>query len=917
MFGKRLCGARVGRPRKAAGRRLRLEPLEPRQMLSAAAAVDEPGGDAAGIGDLQNYLRVTEINYHPSAPTEDEIALGFNDKNLFEFIELTNVGATTIDVSVADFTTGIWFDFAVGSISSLAPGQRVVVVANRDAFAARYGTAALARVTGVFINDPNDGTVGFDPLANSGELLKLIDQHGITVQKFEYDDSGDWPSRADGWGSTLEIIDANGDVTDGKNWRSSGQYAGSPGGAGLARVEGLVINEVLTHTDPPDVDAIEILNTTGQPIDISGWYLSDVGTTEGSYLMYRIPAGTIVPAGGYHVFDEYDFNWSAGADPDDFALNGAHGDHVWLWTSAAEGKLERFAAHVEFQAAANGESFGAWPNATGDLYPMKSVTLGEANSGPRVGPVILSEVHYNPGDMANVDQLEFIEIYNPTPAAIDLTEWRIRRGVDFDFPAGTSLGAFSTLLVVPFNPTTDMAARNAFKSHYGLATLPAMVGPYTGKLADGGEAVQLQRPDEPPLEEPDYYPRLLEDEIDYNDKAPWPTAADGGGSSLHRASLGAWGHDPAGWTAAAPTPGTAPFAAVGGTLDVIVRDDDDPLAGDDRGEASALPTGRAWLDEWDAFWVEFWGASANSNTVDVTGFSLDLRYNTTVFSALEIQFGPAFTLDQDGLIRDEFGRIDHLSGRTSLDGIGDDKFVLLARVRFGPTDADAGLPVDAIGGYVSPSDALALEVLGGQVQLDSIGWTTAQTTVPDVPVWPVMYDLDDDDWVTLADLSFFVVDYTHWVGEPGAPRAAASDFDHSGNVNLGDLSYFVVNYLRSRGQGDVNYSERFPAFWQPPAEAAEAASALAGLSDAAQSDSPGDASVDVPDVGGSNGTDGDVRGPVVTRGTRHRRVTAVLDPDAVRAAAWAQGPTSARAVARAKVLRAVDRLVEIETRWSP
>ena len=62
----------------------------------------------------------------------------------------------------------------------------------------------------------------------------------------------------------------------------------------------------------------------------------------------------------------------------------------------AAGNITRFADHVEFGAAINGESFGRWPNGQGELYPMQSLTLDSQNSGPRVGPVIISEVMYHP-----------------------------------------------------------------------------------------------------------------------------------------------------------------------------------------------------------------------------------------------------------------------------------------------------------------------------------------------------------------------------------------------------------------------------------------------------------------------------------------------------------------------------------------
>ena len=45
----------------------------------------------------------------------------------------------------------------------------------------------------------------------------------------------------------------------------------------------VVINEVLTHTDPPLEDAIEILNTNAVSVNITGWFeQSSVGTEDRS-----------------------------------------------------------------------------------------------------------------------------------------------------------------------------------------------------------------------------------------------------------------------------------------------------------------------------------------------------------------------------------------------------------------------------------------------------------------------------------------------------------------------------------------------------------------------------------------------------------------------------------------------------------
>ena len=43
----------------------------------------------------------------------------------------------------------------------------------------------------------------------------------------------------------------------------------------MGPVVDVVINEVLTNTDVPLTDAIELYNTTGASVDVSGWLLSD------------------------------------------------------------------------------------------------------------------------------------------------------------------------------------------------------------------------------------------------------------------------------------------------------------------------------------------------------------------------------------------------------------------------------------------------------------------------------------------------------------------------------------------------------------------------------------------------------------------------------------------------------------------
>ena len=473
-----------------------------------------------------NVIVVSEVNYNPHDVTVAETSIIPNlSTSDFEFIEVLNTGATTVNLLDMQFADGVEFRFPD---FSLASGERAVVVENLDGFRARYGESP--RVIGQW----NGG------LANNGERIALADGVGNVFLDFEYSDSRPWATRADGFGGTLVLVDESNATAElaGKSysWRGSVEFGGTPGSASAAPFN-VVINEVLANSD--DVgngDAIELFNVGNESVDISGWYLSDSGNDP---LKFEIPAGNVLAPGGFAVFDESDFNPNPSEpSPQDFALSGMSSDDVWLVIPNGD-SVGSFVDDVHFGATNPGESIGRF----GDhpTTPLIRSSLGCDNSQARVGPVIISEVNYNPGEPSAAaiaiyadlveDDLEYIEIHNPTSVAINLQDWRVRGGINHSFDESTAVAPGGTLLLLSFNPNNpaNSARVSAFRQHYGLAGNVALAGGYGGQLSDSGEAIRLRDAN-----------GVLSDEVVYDDRLPWAVEADGQGQALSRVLPTAW-----------------------------------------------------------------------------------------------------------------------------------------------------------------------------------------------------------------------------------------------------------------------------------------------------------------------------------------------------------------------------------------
>jgi hypothetical protein len=490
-------------------------------------------------------LAITEIMYHP-------VASGTNTASDFEFIELKNVGAQPFNLLGVSLTNGVYFTFtATNSITNLGPGQYLVLVANTAAFRSRY--PSVTNIAGQYTGR----------LSNGGEHLYLQGALQEPILDFTYNNS--WYPTTDGQGFSLVIRNEYAPFntwTNPASWRASVAPNGSPGSFdGTApSFPGVVINEALTHTDPPELDTIELYNPMASPAAIGGWFLTDDHTQPAKY---NIPAGTVIPSGGYVTFDESQFNVGSNA----FALSSL-GEEIYLF-SGDDTNITGYRHGFKFGAQVNGVTYGRYVTSEGleHFVTQKASTLGAANAGPKVGPVVINEIMYAPPPLGlDADTMdEFIELRNITgqPAPLfdtlhSTNTWQLQGAVQFTFPLGVTLAPWSYLLVVPFDPANDPVMLSWFRDRYGVDTNTPIFGPWSGHLDNAEERVALYMPDKPevpPSPVAGYVPQVLVEEVNYLPLAPWPVGADSTGNSLQRVASAAFADDPANWQAAAPTAG--------------------------------------------------------------------------------------------------------------------------------------------------------------------------------------------------------------------------------------------------------------------------------------------------------------------------------------------------------------------------
>ena len=430
---------------------VRFRGYRPTASTVVAPLVRDTDREPLGPSSRSTGLVVSEIMYHPLPGMR-----GSDSAKSLEYVELYNAGAIFEDLTGYRITGGIEYGFPQGFL--LQPGAFVVIASDPDAVKAAYG---LNQVLGPYLNR----------LGNDAGVIQVKNEAGAIVLDAVYDSTHPWPASADGAGHSLVLARPSWGEGHPMAWAASERVGGSPGemdAAVSSPLEQIVLNELLAHTDEPQLDYIELHNRSNVEVDLSGCILTDDPTTN----RFRIPAGTKLGARSQRSFDQNALGFRLDAAGETLFLIDPHGTRV----------LDS----IRFGAQQNGVAYGRSPDGSPTWRRLSIPTPDSPNAAWKVEDLVINELMYDPigGDSND----EYVELYNRSNRRMDLKGWRFTSGVEFEFPEGARIEAGGYFVIAK-----DRA--RLLSNHPTLA--PAIVlGDYAGSLGNRGDHVALAFPDQ-------------------------------------------------------------------------------------------------------------------------------------------------------------------------------------------------------------------------------------------------------------------------------------------------------------------------------------------------------------------------------------------------------------------------------------
>lgn len=300
---------------------------------------------------------ISEINYNPPGSSDET-----------EFLELYNRGNYPVNLQGYQFVEGIIHVFNATLIN---PGEYLVLAYNASAMQSVFGVSALQWQSG--------------RLSNSGELIKLVDPQGTTIDSVNYGINTPWPSTPNGGGPSLELCNPFSDNSLPENWSAATVYAGTlPSGEPVWATPGAACG-----------------SWSGAPI--ANFWADNLTLMAGESVNF------------YDISLGYPTQWN--------------------WTFQGGNPSSSTAQNVDVTY-----------NLPGDFDVCLTVNNGQGSSTlcldnyvhviQPYSDIVITEIMYNPPEVS--DSLDYIEIYNNGTNSVNLNGFKLTAGnVNFTFPALT------------------------------------------------------------------------------------------------------------------------------------------------------------------------------------------------------------------------------------------------------------------------------------------------------------------------------------------------------------------------------------------------------------------------------------------------------------------------------------------------
>ncbi len=514
---------------------------------------------------------ITELHYDPAD------ALGFPDTD-YEFVELFNPGASTIDLEGYSFS-GINFVFPEGA--QIAAEEYIIVAVNPASYEGN-GFQVFGPYTGA--------------LNNGGESIVLIDAAAVVVDQVDYNNTAPWPVLPNGNGPSLELGDVTLDNNDPANWQASCEINGTPGAPNSVLPCPTFETTITAIQSDTDVDGnsnlvgnlVEINGVvTGVYADLfamqdgtgawSGIWVSGSGVSQGDDVtvigVVSEPFGltTIVstsitvnsqenPLPAAEVLATADINqeqWegvllratgtivNGDLGFGEFSFDDASGialvdDLGYLAAPLPNGEVYQVTGPNYYSFS----NFKLAPRDADDVQKLgctddtalnfdEDAVIDNGTCVLELPDLVINEIHYNPCMAQGPDDVwEFVEIYNAGAATVDLSGVVVSGSINFVFPAGASIEAGEYLIIAY---TASSYTGNGYQVFEWTS----------GQLGNSGGSVTLAYPGD-----------LIIDTVTYGVSSPWPSAPNGTCPSLELIDPSLDNEEPANWQASYVSNGT-------------------------------------------------------------------------------------------------------------------------------------------------------------------------------------------------------------------------------------------------------------------------------------------------------------------------------------------------------------------------